>query len=66
MNEGLQRLRQLVGDWDVTLTHAWFLDSPDTEIHGTATVHVVLQHARDRPDDDCQLERRKSSRIAST
>jgi len=37
MNE-LMRLEPLVGDWDVTLTHAWFLDSLDTEIHGTATI----------------------------
>ena len=38
MNDALRRLEPLVGDWDVTLTHAWFLDSLDTEIHGTATV----------------------------
>jgi hypothetical protein len=38
MNAALQRLEPLVGDWDVTLTHAWFLDSLDTEIHGTASV----------------------------
>ena len=38
MNDALRRLEQLVGDWDVTLTHAWFLESLDTEIHGTATV----------------------------
>jgi hypothetical protein len=38
MNAALQRLEPLVGDWDVTLTHAWFLDSLDTEIRGTATV----------------------------
>jgi hypothetical protein len=38
MNDALRRLDPLVGDWDVTLTHAWFLDSLDTEIHGTATV----------------------------
>lgn len=37
MNE-LMRLEPLVGDWDVTLTHAWFLESLDTEIHGTATI----------------------------
>jgi hypothetical protein len=37
MNE-LMRLEPLVGNWDVTLTHAWFLDSLDTEIHGAATV----------------------------
>ena len=33
----LMRLEPLVGDWDVTLTHAWFLESLDTEIHGTAS-----------------------------
>jgi hypothetical protein len=38
MNEALQQLEPLVGDWEVTLTHAWFLDSLDTEIRGTATV----------------------------
>ncbi len=38
MNEDMRRLEPLVGDWDVTLTHAWFLDSMDTEIHGTATI----------------------------
>ncbi len=37
-SKGLEPLEQLVGDWDVTLTHAWFLDSLDTEIHGTASV----------------------------
>ena len=38
MNDALRQLEPLVGDWDVTLTHAWFLESLDTEIHGTATV----------------------------
>src|SRR3954447_15058162 len=38
MNDAMRRLEPLVGDWDVTMTHAWFLDSLDTEIHGTATV----------------------------
>ena len=38
MNDALRRLEPLVGEWDVTLTHAWFLDSLDTEIHGTATI----------------------------
>jgi hypothetical protein len=38
MNDSLRRLEPLAGDWDVTLTHAWFLDSMDTEIHGTATI----------------------------
>ena len=38
MNEALRRLEGLVGDWDVTLTHAWFLDSLNTEILGTASI----------------------------
>jgi hypothetical protein len=38
MNDAMRRLEPMVGDWDVTLTHAWFLDSLDTEIQGTATV----------------------------
>src|ERR1044071_5769091 len=38
MNEAMRHLEQLVGAWDVTLTHAWFLDRLDTEIRGTATV----------------------------
>jgi hypothetical protein len=37
MNDALRQLEPLAGDWDVTLTHAWFLDSLETEIHGTAT-----------------------------
>jgi hypothetical protein len=38
MNDALRSLEPLVGEWDVTLTHAWFLDSLDTEIQGTATI----------------------------
>jgi len=33
----MRRLEGLVGEWDLTMTHAWFLDSLDTEIHGWAT-----------------------------
>ena len=33
----MRRLEGLVGEWDVTMTHAWFLDSLDTEIKGSAT-----------------------------
>ena len=32
MNDAMRRLEGLVGDWTVTMTHAWFLDSLDTEI----------------------------------
>ena len=37
MNDAMRRLEGLVGDWNVTMTHAWFLESLDTEIHGSAT-----------------------------
>jgi hypothetical protein len=37
MNDAMRRLDGLVGEWNVTMTHAWFLDSLDTEIHGSAT-----------------------------
>ena len=37
MNDAMRRLDGLVGEWDVTMTHAWFLDSLDTEIKGSAT-----------------------------
>ncbi len=37
-NEALAQLDGLVGEWKVTLTDAWFLESRDVEIHGEATV----------------------------
>ena len=37
MNDAMRRLEDLVGEWDVTMTHAWFLESLDTEIRGSAT-----------------------------
>jgi hypothetical protein len=36
MNDAMRRLDDLVGEWDVTMTHAWFLESLETEIPGTA------------------------------
>ncbi|HSK92379.1 MAG TPA: hypothetical protein VK875_13825 [Euzebyales bacterium] len=36
-NERLRALDVLLGDWDVTLSGAWFLDSLETEQYGTAT-----------------------------
>ena len=36
-NDQLQALDVLLGDWDVTLSGAWLLDSLETEQHGTAT-----------------------------
>jgi hypothetical protein len=37
-NEALQGLDGLVGEWTLTLSHAWFLESMDTEIRGSATI----------------------------
>ena len=41
MNDAMRRLDGLVGTWDVTMTHAWFLESMDTEIHGRATFEWI-------------------------
>jgi hypothetical protein len=37
-NEATEALDVLVGDWDLTLTDAWFLESRDVTQHGHATV----------------------------
>ncbi|HEX2029228.1 MAG TPA: hypothetical protein VHF25_14635 [Nitriliruptorales bacterium] len=36
-SEAMDQLSRLVGDWDLTLTNAWFLDSLGVEQHGRAT-----------------------------
>ena len=36
-NEALAKLEWLVGTWDLTMTDAWFLESPDIIVKGTAT-----------------------------
>ena len=36
-NEVLKELDVLIGEWDLTLSGAWFLDSLDTQQHGRAT-----------------------------
>jgi hypothetical protein len=36
-NAALAQLDELVGTWDLTMTGAWFLDSLDTEVPGSAT-----------------------------
>jgi hypothetical protein len=41
MNDAMRRFETLVGEWDVTMTHAWFFDSLDTEVKGTATFEWV-------------------------
>jgi hypothetical protein len=32
-NAALAQLDWLVGEWDLTMTDAWFLDSPDVKVH---------------------------------
>lgn len=36
-NEGLVRLDHLIGEWELTLSGAWFLESLDTEQRGRAS-----------------------------
>jgi hypothetical protein len=36
-NEALVTLEPLIGEWDLTLTNAWFLDSMATRVQGEAT-----------------------------
>ena len=37
-NEALQQLEGLVGEWKLTLTNAWFLESLDIKGEGSATI----------------------------
>ncbi len=37
-NEAMQRLDVLIGSWRTTLSDAWFLEPPDQEVPGTATI----------------------------
>ena len=37
-NEALAELEGLIGDWKLTMTNAWFLESLDVKGEGTATI----------------------------
>ena len=37
-NEALEKLDGLVGEWKLTMSDAWFLEPPGTEVHGSATI----------------------------
>jgi len=37
-NEAIAALEPLVGNWKLTMTNAWFLDSLETKVEGTATI----------------------------
>lgn len=36
-NDALGNLEGLIGEWKLTMTDAWFLDSPEVRVEGTAT-----------------------------
>src|SRR4051794_33116355 len=38
-NQAMDRLDVLVGSWKTTMRNAWFLEPPDQEVPGTATVN---------------------------
>jgi hypothetical protein len=40
-NQALELLDGLVGTWKVTLSDAWFIEPPGTEVQGTATVQWI-------------------------
>ena len=59
MNDAMRPLEVLVGEWDVTMTHAWFLDSLDAEIKGSATCEWFADAflmMRSRWEDDSTQE----------
>jgi hypothetical protein len=37
-NEALKTLESLVGEWKLTMTNAWFLENPEAEREGSATI----------------------------
>ncbi len=37
MNDAMRQFDGWVGEWDVTMTHAWFLETMDTEVKGRAS-----------------------------
>ena len=40
-NDALAELDALVGEWTMTMSGAWFLDSPETEVRGSATIEWI-------------------------
>ena len=40
-NESMSALDVLVGEWDLTLTDAWFLDSLETRVPGRASISCL-------------------------
>lgn len=44
-NRALQKLDMLLGNWTLTLSNAWFLDSLDTQLRGAATIEWLATHS---------------------
>src|SRR5687767_9291944 len=40
-NTELAKLDWLIGEWTMTVSDAWFLEPPGTEVHGTSTVELL-------------------------
>jgi hypothetical protein len=40
-NSGLKALQPLIGEWDLTLSNAWFLDSMETKVSGHASFERI-------------------------
>ncbi|MGW5701105.1 hypothetical protein [Amycolatopsis japonica] len=61
-NEAMERLDVLVGSWRTTLSDAWFLDPPDQEVPGSATIEwlgdafVVLRWTMDGEEGQAASE----------
>ncbi|MEO7269209.1 MAG: hypothetical protein ABIW49_08400 [Knoellia sp.] len=50
-NEAMQQMDVLVGEWDTTLTNAWFLEPTDQEVPGSATVEWIGEGLHRSPLD---------------
>ena len=40
-NEALEQLEVLVGEWKLSMSDAWFLDTPEIEDAGSATISWI-------------------------
>lgn len=61
-NPALEKLEPLIGEWKLTLTNAWFLDSMDIEVPGSASISwladafiVMRWRTGDDPAQDSHL-----------
>ena len=63
-SEAMQQLDVLVGSWTTTMSNAWFLDPPDQEVPGSATVewlHDAFVVFRWTMEGDVGMPRRRWS-----